>query len=246
MREGGEPQTARAGPHIACRGISGAGDAEVGEHQATIWMEQQVRGLDIAMYQPARVRVVEGGGHLLDVGERVGERQPPGAQEEVGERPVRQVRHHQKRDVAILAEFVDRHDVGVVEPRGDVGLAAKPLQEDLPRLRTGGAAGLQHFYGHLASRTNLLGEVDRAHAADAKRPFEYARAKLRSQQLVGIPIAAHACLDLRTLRSITRHRVVEGTERFASVARRSAVRRRWEISHPRSGAVEDAMHRSVQ
>jgi hypothetical protein len=60
----------------------------------------------------------------------------------------------------VLADAEDRHDVGVVQPAGGLGLAAEAVQ---PRLRR----PQQHLQGDAPAERQLLGLVDDAHAAAA-------------------------------------------------------------------------------
>ena len=68
--------------------------------------------------------------------------------------------------LAVLADLEDRHDVGVVQPRRRLRLAAEPLQRlgvvrDLVR---------QDLQRHPAAQADLLGLVDDPHAAPADLP----------------------------------------------------------------------------
>ena len=71
--------------------------------------------------------------------------------------------HGVEDDPAILADLVDRHDVGVVQPGRGPRLAAEPLQAP-------GVAGDrvgQDLQGDVPAQRQLLGLVDDAHAAAA-------------------------------------------------------------------------------
>ena len=71
--------------------------------------------------------------------------------------------HRVKANVSILAHFVHRHDVGVVQAAGGAGLATEPLADhpvarDVPR---------QHLEHHSPAEGDLLGLIHDSHAAAA-------------------------------------------------------------------------------
>ena len=72
--------------------------------------------------------------------------------------------HGVEADVAVLADLEDRHDVGVVQPRRGLRLAAEPLQGHRGRPTTWPRQDLQR---HAAAQRDLLGLVDDPHAAPA-------------------------------------------------------------------------------
>ncbi len=71
--------------------------------------------------------------------------------------------HRVEPDLTVLADLVNRHDVGVVQPRRGAGLAAKPLERRPVRRHMPG----QHFEGHPPAERNLLGLINDTHAAPA-------------------------------------------------------------------------------
>jgi hypothetical protein len=72
--------------------------------------------------------------------------------------------HHDVVDVAVAADVVDRDDVGVAQPRGGAGLAAKALEE------FGLAAELlaEDLDGDRPPEGRVLGGVDDRHPALAE------------------------------------------------------------------------------
>ncbi len=65
--------------------------------------------------------------------------------------------------LAVAADLVDRHDVGVVQPRRRLRLAAEPFQGQAVFRNLAG----QDLERHLAAQADLLGLVDHPHAAPA-------------------------------------------------------------------------------
>ena len=70
----------------------------------------------------------------------------------------------QKGLAVVLADFQNRHDVRVAEPRGGLGLAPETLDRVLIRLVGRG----QHLDRHLAAQPHVLSPVDNAHATSAQ------------------------------------------------------------------------------
>ena len=64
-----------------------------------------------------------------------------------------------------LADVVDRHDVGVVQPRGGAGFAAEPLVE----IGVLGVVGEQHLQRDDAVDGGVVGAPHLAHAAAAQQ-----------------------------------------------------------------------------
>src|SRR2546425_7863188 len=92
-------------------------------------IEHDVVGLDVAVHDPALVRVREGPGDLdedlADFGR--GERAARG--EHARERLAAQELHDEVDDAAALADAVDRDDAGVLELGRGAGLALEALDE---------------------------------------------------------------------------------------------------------------------
>ena len=71
------------------------------------------------------------------------------------------VAHREVVLALVLADLVDRHDAGVVEVAGGLGLGVEPLDVGL----AGELPGQDHLQGHEAVEAHLPGLVDDAHAA---------------------------------------------------------------------------------
>ena len=119
-------------------------------------------GLDVAVDDALLVGVLQGVGDSAEDAPDLGLRQPPLALEALGEGLSLHVAHHVVENSLVLAERVQRDDVGVAEPRRRPRLPSESLAM---------GAGL----GPLGRRPDrdepvepgLLGEVDGAHAASS-------------------------------------------------------------------------------
>jgi hypothetical protein len=144
-----------------------ARDPEVGDVDAVVLAEEQVRRLHVAMHDPARVRGVERAGRLVQPLERAAERLCSLTPDPVRQRAARQVLHHDVRPSLVLADVVDRDGAGRIreacgseclprEAPPDRNVPRQVLREDLDR--------------DGACEIGVLGPVDLAHAA-AGDPF---------------------------------------------------------------------------
>ena len=130
--------------------------------------EQHVVGLDVAVDDAVAVGVGEGVHDLAQELGRLGHRQLALARELGTQRFAGDERHDVVEQVAGgRAGGEQRHDVRVLEPRGELDLALEALDVD-------GGAGLrrQHLDDDLPAQPGLLGKEDAAHAAAAQLPEE--------------------------------------------------------------------------
>ena len=143
------------------------GDAEVGQLRrraggARAVGDDHVLGLDVAVDDAAAVRVLE----------RVGEREADPQHVAVGQlalggelverAPAHELGHEVAR-VAVLARVEDRHDPGVVEPRGGQRLARRPLGRGARH-----PADRDHLDGDVAVEALVDRRVDRPEAPGAQ------------------------------------------------------------------------------
>ena len=142
--------------------VGGARDAEVGDLDAVVVVEQQVGGLDVAVDDPARVRGVERRRGLAEPLERAAERLRALAREPVGERAARQVLHDDVRTPLVLADVEDRDVFGAFESRA--AASASRVKRPADRLVVGVALG-EDLDGDGPRQVGVLGAVDLAHAA---------------------------------------------------------------------------------
>ena len=106
-----------------------ARDAEVGDQRDAV-DDQDVLGLDVAVHDVLLVRVAERGGDLTGEPQRVLDRQLRLAPQPRAERLARDVRHHVVEEAAGCPRIEQRHDVRMIQPRGDLDLAQEPLAAD--------------------------------------------------------------------------------------------------------------------
>ena len=157
-------QTGFAGLGLCSRQTPGK--AKVGDVGLAVPVKQYVRRLQVTVQDAALVRVMDracnGGHHLcrraanffafpghLTLGDCL------------REAAARDQFHAEIRLPVQLADFVDRHDVRMVQAGRGLGFGSEALQIR----RTSQAAGPDHFHGHQAMEALLLGLVDHAHAA---------------------------------------------------------------------------------
>ena len=113
------------------RAIADLRDPEVGDLRPALVVEEDVRGLEVAVDEAARVGLREPGGDLGSDLERLLVRQRSSREQPVFERSARQVLEHHVAVAVALAVVVDAADVGVVEPSDRAGL---PLEASRVRL----------------------------------------------------------------------------------------------------------------
>ena len=139
------------------------GQAEVdhlGDRLAVVALDQDVRGLEVAVDDPLLVRVLHRRADLAEQGQPLGEAQPV-LVAVVGQRDALDQLHDEEGAAGVGGAGVeDLGDVGVVHQGQGLPLGLEPGQ-DGPRVH----AGLDELQRHLAlDGLGLLGEVDGAHA----------------------------------------------------------------------------------
>ena len=143
-------------------------EPKVGELYTAVAREKDVLGLDIAMDDPLLVRGLQGFADLPDqfqclVGVQAGlfhDAAEVGAIDEL---------HHEKEVAfACLAEVIDRHDAGVVEPGQRAGLALESDHE----LLVGRQLGRQEFDGNRPVQFGLKPFVNRPHSAVSQQALD--------------------------------------------------------------------------
>jgi len=105
-----------------CRGVDLDGDPEVGQVRVIRVADQDVRGLDVAVHQPARVRRVERGGYLRGDRDRALRLQRPVGEQRAQVAAV-DVAHRDVELAVGLVGVVHGHNVRVVEGGGEARLA---------------------------------------------------------------------------------------------------------------------------
>ena len=127
--------------------------------------EPDVPRLDVAMDQPRPVRRGEAGGHLAADPERQVDRRRLAALEPALERDPLEELHGEERDLALLADLIDRDDVVVLDRRGGPCLA----EESVLGLRGVGQLGADHLQRHGAEQVGVDRLEDEPHPPLADR-----------------------------------------------------------------------------
>jgi hypothetical protein len=157
----------------------GAREAEVEQHRLLVFVEDDVARLQVAMHHAALVRHVQRARDLFHPTES-----GVGAQSRAGVAGLRQepcegragvIAHHQIGDAAVDARVVHRTDAGMIEPRGERGLAQKALQRGARRERD----AIEHFDRHVAIEPRVGGEEHRALATAPELAQQSVWAELR-------------------------------------------------------------------
>jgi hypothetical protein len=120
------------------------------------------------MHQAAAVGVAHALGHLAGEGDGGGEGQGPVADQVLQGLPRKEL-HHDVVALAILADVVDVHQVGVGQGGGEAGLAP----EAIAQLGRGGEVGAQDLDRHRPVEQPVVAAVDLRHppAGDQRADF---------------------------------------------------------------------------
>ena len=139
------------------------GEAEVGELRLVVLVDQDVRGLDVAVDDGPGVRRLQGPSHLGHEPERTLQRQL-GCPDEAVERGTVDVFHHEVVERPLAADVVDLEDVRVRQLGRGPGLALEP--QDL--FGAGVPSGDHDLDRDGAFQPRLAAEIDDAHRPDAQ------------------------------------------------------------------------------
>jgi hypothetical protein len=150
------------------------GEAEVGDPEAALVPEEEVRGLDVAVDEAGSVGVLESPGGFEADDERLREAQAVAPVEQHAEAAAAQVLGDEEGRPAVLADVVDGEQVRVVEAGGGAGLGGEPAADH----RVGGERVVEDLHGHLALELGVLGQEHarrRTHAQQADEPVPAAQ-----------------------------------------------------------------------
>ena len=142
-------------------------DPKIGDQRVAILGQQQVLGLDVAVHDPVVVSVLERLGRFPRDPKRVLHPELPLPPQPVPQRLALDEWHGEPELAGGLARVVDREDVRVLEPGGELDLALEPVGP-----QRGGELGEKHLQGHRPVVLQVLGQVDRGHPAPAELALE--------------------------------------------------------------------------
>jgi hypothetical protein len=149
------------------------GEAEV-EQLGPASGDHHVPWLQVAMGEPLAMGGVQGAGDLDPVLEHLRRRQRP-AREPLRERLPFEELHHEVFHAAVVADVVERADVGM----GEGGRRARLALEALAPVRIRRHGRGQDFQGDIASESRVARAVDLPHPAGARGGDDLVRAEPR-------------------------------------------------------------------
>ena len=165
----------------------GPGQAEVGDAEPALVVEQEVGRLDVAVHEcrgggrsrgPRRLQPDEGG---------LRRREPVALVEQVAQAAAAQVLEHEERSVVVLAPVEDPHDVRVVQAGGGLGLGPEPAQEGLVL----GQRRVQHLHRHPAAQHHVVGHEHVGRGTRSHGREEPVPASEDATDVVGDPRRCH-------------------------------------------------------
>ena len=170
------------------------GNPEIGHHSVPR-LEQDVLRLDVAVHHVVTVGKGERVGDFARDLQCLVERQLLLPVEPVAQRFALDEGHDEVDEAVGLARIVQRQDVGMMQPGGDVDLEQKPLRPHRRR-----QLGTQHLHRHVAMVLQVLGEVDRGHAAGAALALEAIAAPQRPRHALEglVSVFGHGLQPSRT------------------------------------------------
>ena len=145
------------------------GETEIDDFEA-VWRDQNVRRLQVAVYDAAPMRIAEAGRELDGVADQLGEGQRAGG-DPLGERLAFDELHHQVVHAAVVADVVDRGDARVVQLRGEPCFAV----EALPHVRIVAHGGADDLDRDDPLEPTVACSIDLAHAAGGDESENFVR-----------------------------------------------------------------------
>ncbi len=151
------------------------GDTEVGDLHGSVLDQEDIRRLDVAVDDALAMRIVERIEHLRHDANDVGNGEPLVRLEILLELAALDELHGDEPDAVVLAEIVDRNDVGMAEPSRRLGLAAE-ARNDGRRCFACQLIGANGLERNNALDHRIVAFVDHAHcaAADLSPHFVFA------------------------------------------------------------------------
>jgi len=163
----------RAGGRQLGIGRKDLGQPEIGEKGLAVGVDQDVRGLQVAVHHAVPVQVLHGPRDRGQQAHALLQLQAPATQP-IGQAGALDVFHGEVVLAVDLAHVVDLHDVRMAQTGGGAGLLLEPLHV----LGAGEVAGEDHLDGHGPLEALLPGLVDHAHAAAPDLAEQLVRAEI--------------------------------------------------------------------
>ena len=101
--------------------------SEVANHRPTVLVNHHVCRLHVTVDDPPVVGVVQGTGYLLHQSQTLHQVEGPTIGDQFRQRVAPDKFHGKPEESGAAANLVNRHNVGMVERRGDLGLSFEPL-----------------------------------------------------------------------------------------------------------------------
>jgi hypothetical protein len=184
----------------------------IGSIRAGADVEKDVRGLHVAMHETTRMRRVEGARDLCENADRARRFEATFLQAAFEIAPLH-VAHRDEEAAFGRSRLVDRNDVRVVDRCSELRLA----QEAVAERRVVGEPGCQHLERNPSLETQVLGEVDDAHASPAQQRVDPVPGELRADTRA----VAHVHVRILTCRipgTIRRLDALVGTRCYSCVS----------------------------
>ena len=213
VARGAEHRARRLGP---ARLGERAGEAEVGDAHDAVLVEEEVGRLDVAVHEPAAVRVLERRGDLAADVRGLRRREPDAGVEHPAQRAALEQLEDHERDAVVLAPVVDGHDVRVVQRRRELGLGAEPAQE----ARVVRKARVEDLDRDASAQPDVVRGIDAAARACTDRAEQAVAAGKNPADEVGHRAAGHRIHGIGPDAVSTGHPMRTGGRRGGTVAAR--------------------------
>ncbi len=142
-------------------------DAEVGDVDVLVCVEEEVLRLDVPVDDSGGMGVVERLGRLLEPAHGLRAGRCAALPQTLGEAPVRHVLEHDVRAALPLARLECRDDVRM---RAELSCQRRFAREPLPRHRVRDELFSKDLDCHVPGEQAIPGEIDRAHPAPSEQP----------------------------------------------------------------------------
>jgi hypothetical protein len=174
-------------PGLGLGGMRYPGDTEIHDFGATILGDENIRRFDIPVNDTVTMGVRQPPAYLSDDLEPSTYRERIRLDELIEVSASEQLHGDEGRAVLIIAEVVNRDDVGVVEPGDRPGFAL----ETHPHFLVINGSAHHDLDGHVALEKSVMREVDHPHAASADQTANRVLAQLTGWERLGHRLILH-------------------------------------------------------